>query len=150
MIKESTTIVRIESDCLWVRGIQVTTCGSCAAKAGCGQHVLAGALVNEPLIRIFLAGEQPSDYRVGQQIEIGIPEDVIVKGSLFIYFCPLLSLLLAVGFADSVMSSELAIIAAGVAGLLLGGLVVRVASALSVNNHRLQPTIVTSSQSLVL
>ena len=146
MIKETVTVVRVEDNCLWVEGVQRSTCGSCTAKVGCGQRLLAGVVGSPPLIRVLLsehAGDRDcTDYHIGEEIEIGIPEDVVVKGSLLIYFFPLLSLLLAAGLAENIFGKDLLTACAGIAGLIIGGLLVRVFSVLSHNPARIQPTVI--------
>ncbi|RLA45209.1 MAG: transcriptional regulator [Gammaproteobacteria bacterium] len=145
MIKETATVVRVEDNCLWVEGVQRSTCGSCTARAGCGQRLLAGVVGSPPLIRVLLSGHTGgrdcTDYHIGEEIEIGIPEDVVVKGSLLIYFLPLLSLLLAAGLAESIYGKDFVTVCAGVVGLVFGGLLVRAISVLSRNSARLQPTV---------
>ena len=149
MIKEITTVIRVGADCLWVEAVQQSACGSCKARSGCGQAVLAGLSGRTAQIRALLEDSDETRYQVGQEVEIGIPDDVVVKGSLFIYFLPLLGLLLGAGIVDSWLENELLTVVAAGAGLLLGGLLVRMVSLLMSNEARLQPTVIPGALSLV-
>ncbi len=96
------------------------------------------------MVRVLLDGRDAANYQVGDEIEISIPEDVVVKGSLFIYFCPLLGLLLAAGLAESLFGREALTVAAGFVGFMGGGLLVRAVSVMAGNKRHLQPSIVTT------
>lgn len=144
MIKETAVVMRIESDSLWVAGVQGSTCGACSARAGCGQRLLAAITARAPMVRVLLDGRDSAHYQVGDEVEIAIPEDVVVKGSLFIYFCPLLGLLLAAGLAESLFNREALTVAAGFVGFMGGGLLVRAVSVMAGNKRHLQPSIVTT------
>lgn len=141
MIKETTTIVDIEPDCLWVEGVQRLTCGSCTARAGCGQRLLAGIQSRTSRIRVLLSATDTTHYRIGERIDIGIPDNVVVKGSLFIYLLPLLGLILSACLVDYWFHREVFTIGAAVVGLLGGGLVVRAISVLFINESRFQPRV---------
>lgn len=96
------------------------------------------------MVRVLLDGRDSANYQVGDEIEIAIPEDVVVKGSLFIYFCPLLGLLLAAGLAESLFNREALTVAAGLVGFMGGGLLVRAVSVMAGKKRHLQPSIVTT------
>ena len=139
MIKEMTTIVEVESDCLWVEGVQQSTCGSCKARAGCGQRLLSGLQVKPSRVRVLYGDDDKRKYQIGQQIQIGIPEEIVVKGALFIYLCPLLGLFLFSGIADYSMGLEWLTICLGIVGFCMGGVVVRLVSSRFKNEQRLHP-----------
>jgi len=56
MLRESGRVVAIESDAVWVETIRSSLCGSCAAKAGCGQDYLTGDVGDVPAIAGFISG----------------------------------------------------------------------------------------------
>ena len=142
MVKETTTIVAIEPGYLWVEGVQRSTCGSCTARAGCGHRLLAGIKAQTSRVRVLLSVGDKADYKIGEELQISIPDDVVVKSSLFIYLSPLLGLLLAAGIADYLFGQELITISAGIIGFAVGGVLVRVISDHLGNEPRLQPTVV--------
>ena len=142
MVKEKTTIVAIEPGYLWVEGVQHSTCGSCTARAGCGQRLLAGIKARTSRVRVLLRAGDKTDYRIGEELQISIPDNVVVKGSLFIYFSPLIGMLLLAGMADYWFGQELITIGAGLTGFAVGGLLVRIISDHLRDDTRLQPTVI--------
>ena len=142
MVKETTTIVAIEPGYLWVEGVQSSTCGSCTARAGCGHRLLAGIKAQTSRLRVLLSTDDKTDYKIGEELQISIPDDVVVKSSLFIYLFPLLGLLLAAGMADYWFGKELVTISAGIIGLAVGGVLVRVISDHLRNESRFQPSVI--------
>ncbi|MBV1931818.1 MAG: SoxR reducing system RseC family protein [Porticoccaceae bacterium] len=148
MIKETTTIVDVEPHYLWVEGVQRSTCGSCTARAGCGQRLLACVQARTSRVRVLLSATDTTHYRVGEDIEIGIPDDVVVKGSLLIYLLPLLGLMSSAGLVDYWFHREVFTVGAAVVGLLGGGLVVRAVSLLLSKDSRLQPRVLERGLSL--
>ena len=93
MIVETGRICRLEPDAVWVETIQRTTCDSCNARHGCGQRVLSRLAGGTTEIRVLLPADSAQQFFVGQAVEIGIPEDVVVGGSLLVYLVPLAGLL---------------------------------------------------------
>jgi sigma-E factor negative regulatory protein RseC len=89
-----------------------------------------------------LEGRNPADYHLGDEIQIGIPEEVIAKGALLVYIVPLITLLLATVFAHHHFAHEGITTLSGFAGLLLGGLIVRWHSWRNRLNSDLQPVLV--------
>jgi sigma-E factor negative regulatory protein RseC len=103
MIEEQVIITSITTKGAWVEGIQQTACGSCSAKAGCGQHTMSqlGRKVS-----LWLAFEAPAHdqwqqgLQLGQQIVVGLPEGAILKSTLVLYGLPLLTLVLGAVLGD--------------------------------------------------
>lgn len=141
MIAETGRIVAIEPEGLWVETIQRSTCGSCAAQKGCGQSLLAKLSGHTSYLWVLLEGRDPGAYRLGDEVQLGIPEDVVVKGSLFVYLLPLLAMILGSGLAHSASGSEGLSVLGGLAGLLLGGLLVRWRAHKTRFDPRLQPVL---------
>jgi sigma-E factor negative regulatory protein RseC len=125
MLKETGRVVAIESDSLWVETIQRSTCGSCAAKKGCGQSLLHRLGAKPVHLKVLLNGKKSDHYQLNDYVDIAIPEDIVVKNSLWIYLFPLILMLVISGIAHTYLSNELLSIVMGIAGLLLGGLVIR-------------------------
>lgn len=146
MLKETGRVVAIEDDALWVETIQKTTCGSCAAQKGCGTGLLAKLGVRPAYLRVLLNGRSATHYHVDDTITLGIPDDVVVKGSLFVYFVPLLLMIVFSGIAHKYILSEIVVVLIGIVGLLLGGLIVRWHSRIYRNDPRLQPQLVDQEQ----
>ncbi len=144
MIIESGRVVAVNSDSLWVETIQQSTCGSCAAEKGCGQGLIAKWGGHTSYLRVLLEGRNPEDFQIDQTVKIGVPEEVVVKGSLFVYLIPLLGLMLGAWLGQSLVASDVAAILGALGGLLLGGGVVRWRAYQTRNNPDLQPVLMMS------
>ncbi|MYM62592.1 SoxR reducing system RseC family protein [Pseudomaricurvus sp. HS19] len=142
MITESGRIMAIEPDCLWVETIQSSTCQSCAAQKGCGQSLVAKWSGQTSYIRVLLEGRDPAAYQMHQQITIGIPEEVVARGSLLVYITPLAGLLLGALASNLLQLPEWGIMLSSLTGFGLGALAVRWHSAVRRNDPRVQPVLV--------
>lgn len=142
MIIETGRIVAIENTGVWVETIQKTACGSCKAEKGCGQRLINKWDGHTSYIRVLLEGRSPAGYQAGDEIQIGIPEEVIAKSSLTAYIIPLLVLVIATSIAHVQFANEAITIISGFTGLLLGGLIVRWHSWRNRHNPELQPILV--------
>jgi sigma-E factor negative regulatory protein RseC len=142
MIIETATVVALESDALWVETIQKTACEACVAQKGCGTRVLSKLTGKTNRIRV-LANRSCADLKIGQDVSIGIPEDVIVKGSMLVYILPVLCAVIGAWLGGS--SGDLVSIASALSGLLLGGLIVSLQSNKTRNDLRYQPVLLDDS-----
>jgi sigma-E factor negative regulatory protein RseC len=142
MIIETATVVALESDALWVETIQKTACEACVAQKGCGTRVLSKLTGKTNRIRV-LANRSCADLKIGQDVSIGIPEDVIVKGSMLVYILPVLCAVIGAWLGGS--SGDLVSIASALSGLLLGGLIVSLQSNKARNDLRYQPVLLDDS-----
>ena len=125
MIVETGTVVAIESDSLWVETIQKTACEACVAQKGCGTRVLSKLTGKTNRIRVLLDRHSADTIAIGQDVDIAIPEDVIVKGSLLVYLLPVICAVSGAWLAGS----------AGDTGSILGALGGLLASGMMVNYH---------------
>ncbi len=90
MIEESAQVLRSEGDYAWVATQRRSSCGSCAAKKGCGTGALSqvlGGRMQEMKVR------NPIDAQAGEQVVLGIEEGALIRGSLAVYLLPLLTML---------------------------------------------------------
>jgi sigma-E factor negative regulatory protein RseC len=99
MIEEQVVITSIDQGGAWVEGMQQSACGSCSAKAGCGQHTMTqlGRKVTLWLPLEHLSEEHLSDtvsFKVGQQVVVGLPEGAILRSTVVLYGVPLIALVL--------------------------------------------------------
>ncbi|HEY7883403.1 MAG TPA: SoxR reducing system RseC family protein [Cellvibrionaceae bacterium] len=141
MLKESGRIVAVESEGLWVETIQRSTCGSCAARSGCGQSLLARFGGHSSYLWVSLQGREPSDFHVGDDISLGVHEEVVAQGSLLVYLLPLITMVAATVAAHNLFALEGLTILAGLAGLLAGGGWVRWRAYQTRHDSRLQPVL---------
>ena len=121
MIEETGRVVAIEEAAVWVETIQKSTCGSCSARKGCGHSLLSKLTDNRRSVRAV----NHFDLSVGDHVVLGVPERIVVTGSLVVYLLPLMMMLIASVVADNAAGSEGVTIMSGLLGLGLGFLLVR-------------------------
>ena len=131
MIFEAGIVVSKANNSVMVETIQKTACDSCAAQPGCGHSVLSKLTGNSVRIRVLMGEFNANEVALGQSVTIGIPDHVVVKGSLFVYLVPLLGSLIGAwvmgSFHKSVALDLMSIMGAAV-GLISGGIFVRLRS----------------------
>lgn len=148
MIVETGKIVAIEAQGVWVETITRSVCGSCKAEKGCGQSLMSKWGGSAPYLWVLLEGRDPGQYAIGDEISIGLHEDMVVKASLLAYVMPLLLLVGGAVLGKVLWGSDNASAICAVAGLLLGGVLLRWHSAVSRYDRRLQPVLVDERQAL--
>jgi sigma-E factor negative regulatory protein RseC len=149
MLKEQARIVAIDNEAVWVETIQLSTCGSCAAKKGCGQSLLASMEAKPNYLRVLLPAGDANDYQLDQSVTIGLPENIVVNTSLLLYLLPLCLMLATSAFAHSYFASESLTIAMAVVGLSLGGMAIRFYSYKYRYDPRFQPVIVDREEIII-
>ena len=125
MLKETGRVISIKEDSLLVETIKSSTCGSCVAKKGCGQTLLQKIGAKPTYLRVPLGYNAKRLYKVDDSVTIGIPNDIIVKGSLFLYLLPLIFLLVFSGFAHTSNPNDIVSILSGMIGFSIGCLIIR-------------------------
>jgi sigma-E factor negative regulatory protein RseC len=122
MLVETGRVVAVERDSLWVETIRQSTCGSCAARKGCGHQLINRVYGGRRgYIRVLPGSHALADCAVNDQVRISIPEEVILRGSAVVYILPLAGLLLGAAGAVNLGQGENDLLAAG--GALCGFLV---------------------------
>ena len=148
MITEMARVVATEADCLWVETIQQSTCDACSAQKGCGQSLVVKWGGQASFLRVLLEGRQQDQFNMGEQVTIGVPEDVISKGAMFVYLFPLVTMLSMTLFATAMNFAEFMVVVSALLGFALGGLGVRWHSYIRRNDARVQPVLVDAETSL--
>ncbi|HWV14005.1 MAG TPA: SoxR reducing system RseC family protein [Cellvibrio sp.] len=149
MILETGRVMAIEPKGLWVETIQLSACGSCRAQKGCGHSALAKIGTSASQLWVLLDGRNPESYRLGDEVCIGVPEAVVAGGAMFIYMVPLLTMLVATFTAYQQSASDSMSALAALAGLLLGGAIVRLRAHQTRFDTRLQPVLVDHRKTLL-
>ena len=147
MLTERGEVVAVEPDAVWVETLRQSTCGSCAAQKGCG-HGLLNRLGSgrRHYIRVLPGSVQPGECRVGDSVEIALPESVILQGSLMVYLIPLLAMLAGAALAAGQWpASDLVALGGAAAGFALGLAGVRLHAARHADDPALQPTLISRS-----
>lgn len=142
MIKEIGRVVAIESDCLWVETIRQSTCNSCSAQKGCGHGMLnkvAPGRLNH--MRVLLRDQPAGNFAIDDEVDISIPEQVLVTGAMLVYLLPLITLLLGTILTSQLWQGDLPAFCGAVGGFITGLGVVKYHAAINHNNMDLQPVV---------
>ncbi len=142
MLEEAGSIVALDGKKAWVQTIRKSACSSCEAKNGCGQGVLASisdGKANQVLV------DNALNLNVGDEVLLGIPEDLLVRASFMVYFLPLLTMICAAAATEKwLLVGDGWIALAGLLGLVVGFVIVRVYSLLNSNDQRFCPKMIRS------
>ena len=144
MIFETGTVVSKDQSSLWVETIQRTACDTCIAEKGCGQSLLSKLTGKTNRIRVLPGNYTIEDLVLGQSVTIGIPEHVIVKGSLLVYIVPILMAVVGawlLGSGIKTLEQDLLSILGATVGLFLGGLLVKLRSKQTNRDPNLNPVL---------
>ena len=123
MLAERARIVAVEPGVLWVETLVQSACGSCAENGECGTGLLQRYLQTTQYLRIAVKSGEEAGYRIGDELELGLDEGVMVRGSLVLYLVPLLGLLVGAGLGYQ--GGEFLSILFGGAGMLAAACAVR-------------------------
>lgn len=139
MIVETGVVVAVESDSLWVETIQKTACEACIAQKGCGTRVLSKLTGKTNRIRVLAGGMSLQGIELGQDVDITIPEDVIVNAALLVYLLPICTAVFASWLVGS--GGDLSSICGALFGLFFGGLAVNWHSRKTKDDLRVNPVL---------
>jgi sigma-E factor negative regulatory protein RseC len=123
LLVETGRVVGVEPDFIWVETVKASVCGSCAARAGCGQRLLAGGGRRGVLRVVSGPGLSAADCRIGDEVRFGLAESAVLRASFVVYSLPLCGTLggALLSQAMSPGSGDGATLLGALAGLL-GGL----------------------------
>lgn len=91
MIEESGTVLSTEAGFAEVETVRTSSCTACRARHGCGHHAIAQVSSSN---RMRMRVVDTHSVAVGQKVVVGIPEDTLLQASVWMYFIPLLGLVL--------------------------------------------------------
>ncbi len=140
MIEESGLVVALEDGAVWVQTLRKSTCSSCSANVGCGQGLLDKLAINSR--RGNVRALTDLQLAVGDQVVIGVREDLLLRSAVQVYLLPLLALLAGGFIGQRLGLGEPLSILLGLAALLSAGLLVRWRSLRVADDPRLQPVVV--------
>jgi len=117
MLTESARVIRRDGSRVELELQRVSACGHCELSRGCGTGALGRLLArrSRPLVI-----ETDQDCRVGDLVELALPESALVSASLLLYGLPLLGLLLGGLGAELFALAEWLVVAAAACGLFAG------------------------------
>ncbi|MBP8170915.1 MAG: SoxR reducing system RseC family protein [Pseudomonas sp.] len=140
MIEESGRVVALEDGAVWVQTLRQSTCASCSANAGCGQGLLDKLAISSQ--RGHVRALTDLHLAIGDEVVIGVREELLLGSAVQVYLLPLLALLGGGLLAQSLGLSEPLTIALGLGGLVVAGLLVRRRSLRVADDPDLQPVVV--------
>ncbi|RLT88474.1 MULTISPECIES: SoxR reducing system RseC family protein [unclassified Ketobacter] len=137
MIEETGRVVAKDPGLAWVETLRQSACDSCSAKSGCGHSALAKLGQNA----IHMQAVCEIDVTIGDQVVVGVPEEIMVKSSILAYLMPLLTMMVGVLLADSFWGQDLLTALAGIIGLALGFVILRWHFHRNRHDERYQPVV---------
>jgi len=122
MIEQKAKVVGCDENTVWLEAERQSTCSSCRLKQGCGTGLLADH-VGKRFSQISVA--KIHDVSVGQQVNLAIPEQTLLRGAFLMYILPLVLMFLFAALAEFLKFNEVVEIFAGMSGLCIGFFLVR-------------------------
>jgi sigma-E factor negative regulatory protein RseC len=117
VIEETGRVVAVEPGAVWVETVRYTACQSCSASKGCGHALLDSQRAGS---RARIRALCDTTLRVDDQVVLGIPEGLLMRGALLVYLLPLL--LMLIGALIGQMFTSAALDTAALGGIVgLGG-----------------------------
>jgi len=117
MIKQQAKVVKCNDTTVWLEAERQSTCSACKLKQGCGTGLLENH-VGKRFSQISV--NKTSEVNIGQEVNVGIPEESLLQGALLMYILPLVLLFVLSATAKALGFNESVEIIAGISGLLLG------------------------------
>ena len=110
MLTESARVVAIENGVVWVETLRQSSCGSCAARSGCGHGMLNAAApgTSRALLKAVLPPDSGLQHRLKlhDRVTIAIPERNFLRYTALLYAMPLFIALAAALLADAYWMSD--------------------------------------------
>lgn len=119
MLTEMGLVTKQEAGRVWVQTEAKTSCNSCQVNTSCGTGIISKAFSERSFVTPM---SNTLNAEVGDQVEVGIQENLVVRASFWVYLLPLL-LMIIFAFVGSGMfeqSKELVQIVSAVLGLIVG------------------------------
>lgn len=119
MLTEIGRVVAKENDTVWVQTQSKTGCSSCQVNTACGSGIVSKAFSHKVFVTPL---KNNINANIDDEVEVGIPDNLVVRASFMVYLVPLISMILALLVWQFWLTnpSELSSIFAAVAGLALG------------------------------
>jgi len=127
MLEMRAIVVQVDGGDASVEPLDAGGCGHCNSEGGCG----SGALTK------MFCSSKPRQFRVrnavrarvGDEVQVSVPDGVLLRGAVKMYVLPLILLLAGgiagAGFAGTTVSRDALAVAGAAIGLLLGFILAR-------------------------
>ncbi|MFT2111772.1 SoxR reducing system RseC family protein [Marinomonas sp. 2405UD68-3] len=113
MIEENGRVLSISNGFAEVETIRTSSCTACRARHACGHHAVTQMSSSNKMRMNTMCD---LDVVVGQEVVIGVPEDTLLKASIWMYFVPLVGLVVGATFPSLISDDPML----PVMGALLG------------------------------
>lgn len=140
MIEEPGIVVAVGPDGVWVATQRKTTCGSCSAKAACGQGLLNSLSADKKPYTVKVHSDL--QLREGDQVVLAISQQSLVRSAFLVYMLPLFLMFVAALAVDALNASEPWIIFAAALGFLAGAVSIRLYSDRYLDDAAMQPVVI--------
>lgn len=142
MICETGRVVAVEPSYLVVETIRQSTCSSCSAQKGCGTGLLNKIGAGKAHHLTVARGKfEQTAIAIGDQVDISVPELMVVVGAAVVYLLPLLTLMVGMVAAEAVFVTEVAAALGAVGGLFVGVFLVRLHALWLAGKPEYQPVV---------
>lgn len=122
MIEMRAIVIQIHGGDASVQPIGTGGCGHCDSEGGCGSGTLTKVFCGDKPRQFKVRNEVSA--KVGDEIQVSIPDGVLLRGAMKMYVLPLILLLAGgiagVGMAGTGTGRDAYAVVGAVAGLLLG------------------------------
>lgn len=126
MLSESAVVMAVDPGGVWVVARAKSQCGSCQARKVCGHSLVDALFARSNQLRAYSADAGLlSSLKVGDQVIIGVPEQLVLSASLLLYLFPLLSMVIPSVWFSFAGAAEGVIIIAAASGFTAGLLLLR-------------------------
>ena len=125
MVEEQGRVVTVEGEYVWVETTRRSSCSSCNARQGCGQHL--SEKYKSDAYYSYIKASSRWVLKEGDQVVVGIPEGSLLKASFLIYLFPLILSMVGLWLSSLAGLSDFWLVLTSGFSLLCGFLVVRIA-----------------------
>jgi sigma-E factor negative regulatory protein RseC len=144
VIEERARVIAIKNDQLLLEAETRAACNACEARQGCGTSVLS-----KWVGRKFTRFQAPNTVNasVGDEVVVGLAEEAMLKGSVFVYLLPLVAMIIFALLADGLISADAAtrdllVLVSAVVGFSLALTISRLVLSSRSNRIRLTPVVI--------
>lgn len=129
MLEMRAIIIQVDGDEASVQPLSTGGCGHCNSEGGCGSGSLSKLFCSQKPRHFKVSNEVHA--KVGDEVQVSIPDGVLLRGAMKMYVFPLILLLAGsiagVGMAGESAGHDVYAATGAVIGLLLGFILARLA-----------------------
>jgi sigma-E factor negative regulatory protein RseC len=127
MLEMRAIVIQVEGDEASVQPLSTGGCGHCNSEGGCGSGKLTKLFCSDKPRQFKVSNAVHA--KVGDEVQVSIPDGVLLRGAVKMYVLPLILLLVGgiagVGLAGETIGRDAYAVTGAVIGLLLGFILAR-------------------------